>query len=61
MKKLFVRKHLPTTRTSISLPPGVLVWGLEQMREEQFNSFSEYVQDLIRQHHRIAIVKTVKP
>ena len=51
-KKRNKYSHELVARTSICLPPAVFTWGLQHMQQDAFKSFSEYVQDLIRQRER---------
>lgn len=46
------RAHELVARTTISLPPMLFTLALNQTREGGYTSFSNYVQDLIRQRER---------
>lgn len=43
------RQHEMVVRTTISLPPLLFTLALDQQRAGAYTSFSNYVQDLIRE------------
>jgi hypothetical protein len=45
-------QHQRVVRTTISLPPIILDVGMNQQKLGGYTSFSNYVQDLIRQRER---------
>lgn len=46
------RPHEMVVRTTISLPPVLFTQALDQQRKGAYTSFSNYVQDLIRERER---------
>jgi len=46
------RPHEKVVRTTISLPPMLFMLALDQQRIGSYTSFSNYVQDLIREREK---------